>query len=119
MNDLNVQISVQTVADVINLIDTVAARGAFRGPELTGIGLMRQSCVDIVEQYNAEATKRQAVEAFVVDTEANKEKVDSYTEAVKKGVKLLDKSLKEDNETTAPVKPKPPKSRLIKESSSK
>ena len=53
MTDINIQ----DIDAVVRIIDTVTARGAFRGPELTAVGQVREKFASVVQ---AEAEKQQA-----------------------------------------------------------
>ena len=53
MTDINLQ----DVDAVVRIIDTVSARGAFRGPELTAVGQVREKFAAVLQ---AEAEKQQA-----------------------------------------------------------
>ena len=53
MTDINLQ----DIDAVVRIIDTVSARGAFRGPELTAVGQVREKFAAVLQ---AEAEKQQA-----------------------------------------------------------
>ena len=53
MTDINLQ----DIDAVVRIIDTVSARGAFRGPELTAVGQVREKFAAVLQ---AEAQKQQA-----------------------------------------------------------
>jgi len=53
MTDINLQ----DIDAVVRIIDTVSARGAFRGPELTAVGQVREKFAGVLQ---AEAQKQQA-----------------------------------------------------------
>ena len=53
MTDINLQ----DVDAVVRIIDTVTARGAFRGPELTAVGTIREKFAGVLQ---AEQEKQQA-----------------------------------------------------------
>ena len=55
MTDINLQ----DVDAVVRIIDTVTARGAFRGPELTAVGGVREKFAAVLQ---AEAAKQQAAQ---------------------------------------------------------
>ena len=55
MTDINLQ----DVDAVVRIIDTVTARGAFRGPELTAVGQVREKFAGVLQ---AEAAKQQAAQ---------------------------------------------------------
>jgi len=52
MTDINLQ----DIDAVVRIIDTVSARGAFRGPELTAVGQVREKFAAVLQ---AEAEKQQ------------------------------------------------------------
>ena len=56
MTDINLQ----DVDAVVRIIDTVTARGAFRGPELTAVGGVREKFAAVLQ---AEQEKQQAAQA--------------------------------------------------------
>lgn len=53
------EINLQDVDAVVRIIDTVTARGAFRGPELTAVGGVREKFAAVLQ---AEAAKQQAAQ---------------------------------------------------------
>jgi len=55
MTDINIQ----DIDAVVRIIDTVTARGAFRGPELTAVGQVREKFASVVQ---AEVEKQQAAQ---------------------------------------------------------
>jgi hypothetical protein len=61
------EINLQDVNAVVQIIDTVTARGAFRGPELTGVGQLREKFAAVLQ---AEAEKQQATQPAVPTEEA-------------------------------------------------
>jgi len=62
MSDLNeqlVELSNRTSRSIVAVIDTVAARGGFRGEELATIGQLRDQCISLitlVEQAQSDVT---------------------------------------------------------------
>jgi hypothetical protein len=51
MSDLNeqlVELSNRTSRSIVAVIDTVAARGGFRGEELATIGQLRDQCISLI-----------------------------------------------------------------------
>jgi len=55
MTDINIQ----DIDAVVRIIDTVTARGAFRGPELTAVGQVREKFASVIQ---AEVEKQQAAQ---------------------------------------------------------
>lgn len=53
------EINLQDIDAVVRIIDTVTARGAFRGPELTAVGGVREKFAGVLQ---AEAQKQQAAQ---------------------------------------------------------
>lgn len=53
------EINLQDVDAVVRIIDTVTARGAFRGPELTAVGGVREKFAAVLQ---AEQAKQQAAQ---------------------------------------------------------
>ena len=45
---------------IVNLIDVVAARGAFRGEELMNVGIIRSNLVSVIETPDVEANSDEA-----------------------------------------------------------
>jgi hypothetical protein len=66
MTDINLQ----DVNAVVQIIDTVTARGAFRGPELTSVGQVREKFAAVLQ---AEAAKQQAAQPAPTEEAASKE----------------------------------------------
>lgn len=48
-----VSVPLAMLADVVNLIDMVSERGAFKGAELAGIGRLREAFAQPINEYNA------------------------------------------------------------------
>ena len=55
MTDINIQ----DIDAVVRIIDTVTTRGAFRGPELTAVGQVREKFASVIQ---AEVEKQQAAQ---------------------------------------------------------
>jgi len=55
MTDINIQ----DIDAVVRIIDTVTARGAFRGPELTAVGQVREKFASVIK---AEVEKQQSAQ---------------------------------------------------------
>ena len=65
------QLTINDIAAVVQLIDVVTARGAFRGDELTQVGNLRDRYAEFVKAaQEAQAAEAAEQEQESVDTEA-------------------------------------------------
>ena len=64
----NANLTVQDIITTVQLIDTVVARGAIRGEEMSSIGAFRDKLVNFLEA--AQRSEAQASEENDVDIEA-------------------------------------------------
>ena len=50
MTQESTQINLNDISNVLSLLDIVTTRGAFRGPELSSVGLLRDKFAKFVEE---------------------------------------------------------------------
>ncbi len=56
------ELSVQDISNVLQIIDECARRGAFQGPELQSIGVVRDKLAAFVDAHNPAAEEVEAPE---------------------------------------------------------
>ena len=63
------QITAQDIANVVNIIDTACTRGAFRGPEMSAVGLTRDKFAALITKSQEASSEEPPQGELNFDTE--------------------------------------------------